>query len=74
MKTKREALMAMRETVRQGPDRSSLYWWMVDHHADLIGEGSSGRMPWRKLCADFAAEGLTDGHGNAVTPARAGKT
>jgi len=75
MKTTRETLRAMRETIRRGPDRSSLYWWMVDHHADLIDEGvAAGRMPWRKLCRDFAAEGLTDGRGKAATPARAGKT
>jgi hypothetical protein len=64
----------MREEVRQGPDRSSLYWWMVDHHAALLAEGKAGRMPWLKLCKRFIALGLTDGSGKPPSPARACKT
>jgi hypothetical protein len=71
--SKRE-LRAMREEVRQGPDRSSLYWWMVDHHAALLAEGKAGRMPWLKLCKRFIAQGLTDGQGKPPTPLRASGT
>jgi hypothetical protein len=74
MKASRRELKAMKEEVRQGPDHSDLFWWMVDHHADLFEEGRGGRMPWIKLCKRFAARGLTDGTGKVPTPARAGKT
>ncbi len=74
MKTKRRALQVMREAVRRGPDRSALFWWMVDHHSELVKDGATGRMPWQRLCKNFVAEGLTDGNGKPPTPARAGKT
>jgi hypothetical protein len=74
MKISKRELRAMREEVRQGPDRSSLYWWMVDHHAALLAEGKAGRMPWLKLCKRFIARGLTDGQGKPPTPLRASRT
>ncbi len=74
MKTTRRHLKAMREKIRQGPDRSPLFVWMVDHHADLLARNRSGRMPWVDLCADFAELGLRDGKGNLPTPKRAGET
>ena len=63
----------MRQDVTDG-SRSSLFLFMVKHHADLVGEGHSGRMPWIKLCKRFAKDGLVDGHGQTPTPKRAGKT
>ena len=74
MRTSRRKLDAMREEVRQGPDRSPLYWWMVRHFTDLVEEGRSGRMPWKRLCVRLLAEGILDGSGKAPTPARAAKT
>jgi hypothetical protein len=74
MKASRRVLKAMREEVRQGPYRSTLYWWMVDNHSDLVEEGPNGRMPWIKLCKRFANLGLTDGAGKPPTQTRAAKT
>jgi hypothetical protein len=74
MKTSQRQLKAMQRDVRQGPDRSTLFWWMVDHHDYLVVEGRRGRMPWLKLCKRFAVEGLTDGSGKPATPKRAGET
>jgi hypothetical protein len=74
MKTSKRELKAMQQDVRHGPDRSTLYRWMVDHHAELLAEGSGGRMPWQKLCARFIAKGLADGQGKPPTPLRASRT
>ncbi len=74
MKTNQRQLEAMRRKIRQGPDRSSLFVWMVDHHADLMTKGRSRRMPWIQLCVDFAELGLKDGQGKPPTPKRAGET
>jgi hypothetical protein len=47
---------------------------MVEHYADLMTKGRSGRMPWVELCVDFAVLGLEDGRGKTPTPKRAGET
>jgi hypothetical protein len=74
MKTNQRQLEAMRRKIRQGPDRSPLFVWMVDHHADLMTKDRSRRMPWIQLCVDFAKLGLKDGQGKPPTPKRAGET
>jgi hypothetical protein len=74
MKTNQRQLEAMRRKIRQGPDRSPLFVWMVDHHADLMTKDRSRRMPWIQLCVDFAELGLKDGQGKPPTPKRAGET
>jgi hypothetical protein len=74
MATNKQRLKAMRQAVAHGPDRSTLFWWMVEHHAELVDAGKQGRMPWKRLCKDFAEEGLTDGRGKAPTELRASRT
>ena len=64
----------MKRKIRHGQGRSTLFVWMVDHHADLMTKDRSGRMPWIDLCADFVHLGLTDGEGKLPTPKRAGAT
>ena len=74
MKTSKRELRAMQQEVRHGPYRSTLYCWMVDHHAELRAQSTGGRMDWLKLCKRFVKLGLTDGMGKAPTPLRAGRT
>lgn len=74
MRTSKRELRKMQTAVSRGPDRSSLFWWMVDHHADLLAKGSRGRMPWKLLCQDFIAKGLFDGSGKSPTELRASRT
>lgn len=73
MATRQRNLVAIRRVVVEGT-RSPLFLFMVEHHADLVGENREGRMPWVKLCKRFAKDGLVDGHGDPPTPKRAGKT
>ncbi len=74
MKISRAEIEAIRNEVRYGPYRSTLFAWMVEHHDDLVQEGRKGRMPWAKLCKRFITYGLTDGSGKAPTTRRAAKT
>lgn len=64
----------MQQEVQQGPYRSTLFCWMVDHHAELLALGNGGRMPWLMLCKRFVKRGLTDGVGKVPTPIRASRT
>ena len=50
--------------------RSSLFVYMVEHHADLSGVlVRAGRPNWKALSQEFAAAGLTDINGNPPTDA-----
>ena len=50
--------------------RSSLFVYMVEHHADLSGVlVRAGRPNWKALSKEFAAAGLTDINGNPPTDA-----
>jgi hypothetical protein len=44
--------------------RSKLFEWLLTHHDEMVAASSRRRIEWRRLCADFANEGLTDGDGN----------
>ena len=50
--------------------RSSLFVYMLEHHADLSGVlVRAGRPNWKALSQEFAAAGLTDINGNPPTDA-----
>lgn len=50
--------------------RSSLFVYMVEHHADLSGVlARAGRPNWKALSKEFAAAGLTDINGKPPTDA-----
>ena len=74
MRTSKRKLKKMQTVISRGPGRSELFVWMVDHHAALVAKGTRGRMPWKELCVDFAADGLTDGNGKPPTELRASRT
>jgi len=48
------------ESIAQPSNRSSLFWWMVEHHDDMVSSRAGRRMNWKALCARFADLGLTD--------------
>ena len=56
--------------------RSSLFWWLLENHDALVeAEVSTGLgLPWRELCAQFEALGLTSVAGGAVGRELAKKT
>jgi len=56
--------------------RSSLFWWLLEHHDDLVeAEGEAGLgLRWKELCVEFAQLGLSDVNGKAATEQTAQKT
>ena len=54
--------------------RSTLFWWMLDHHDELLAAGAGRRVRWPQLCATFTTLGLTDGCGNTPSSLVARRT
>ena len=63
----------MKEVAR-GSERSSLFWWLVEHHDEIAAEAGGKRMRWEPLCARFAAHGLRDVNGRPPSPRTARET
>jgi hypothetical protein len=55
-------------------ERSTLFWWMLDHHDELVAVAAGSRLRWRQLCEGFAALGLKDGKGNVPSREAARRT
>ena len=67
-------LAAVLQAITRGPQRSSLFYWLYDHH-DALVEAVAGRpIRWAPLCREFADLGLTDRTGKPASPAIARKT
>jgi hypothetical protein len=54
---------AILKTVSRSEQRSSLFWWLVEHHDEMIAAAKGKRILWRPFCAKVAALGLTDTKG-----------
>jgi len=74
MKTKRTGVRALLKQVRQRPDRSSLFHWMVQHHDQMLAEADGGKLIWPELCVTFASLGLTNQKGEPANEPTARKT
>ena len=74
MKKGRGALKAIVGELARSSERSSLFWWMVEHHDALAGASGGRRIRWQPLCQKFAALGLTDGTGKPANEKTAGET
>ena len=66
-------IRALRRDVKEGSDRSPLFWWLVEHSDEFLREGATERIAWEKHCARFARLGVSDAAGKAPTPATARK-
>lgn len=64
---------AILDEAARGGRRSSLFWWLVAHHDELVEQAAGKQILWEPLCARFAAHGLTDVHGRPATAGTARK-
>lgn len=62
-----KGLRAVISEVARGGDRSSLFWWLVDHHDDLVEAARGRRIQWGPLARKFAELGLTDRTGKPAS-------
>ena len=65
---------AILRTVERSEERSSLYWWMVSHHDDLIEASKRQRIKWSAFCAEAEKSGLTDVTGKPASERTARQT
>ena len=47
----RKGLRAVVREISQSADRSTLFWWLVTHHDDLVEAGDGRRLQWVALSA-----------------------
>ncbi len=69
MSRKREQIEAVVSYLLQGPERSTLFWWLVEHHDELIEAKGHKRTRWGPLALQLASYGLTDRENKAASPA-----
>lgn len=61
-------------TIERSSLRSSLFWWMFDHHDDIVRTSEHRRIAWSSFCAEATKRGLTDTRGQPVTVVNARRT
>ena len=69
MSDKREKVEAVVSYLLQGPERSTLFWWLVEHHDELIEAKGRKRTRWAPLAAQLAGYGLTNRNKQPASPA-----
>jgi hypothetical protein len=66
----RNILMA----VERSGEHSSLFYWMVEHHDEMIASSKRKRIKWADFCARAAEKGLTDLTGKPASEPTARQT
>jgi hypothetical protein len=74
MARKRKGLEAVLREITHSAERSSLFWWMVEHHDELAEAAQGRRLRWEPLCKRFAMLALTDASGKPPGPRTARET
>lgn len=62
------------KALAQGPERSPLFWWMYNRHADLERLWTGQRVNWLNFCSQMAALGIMDQTGKPPIRKTAAKT
>src|SRR5580704_3288486 len=70
----RRQTKAILKAIARGEDRSSLFWWMVEHHDEILAAAEGRRIQWGTFCAEAARLGLTDTKGKPPTTRNARET
>ena len=71
--SERNATKAMLEAIARGEDRTSLFWWMVEHHDEIIASAGT-RISWVTVCARATQQGLMNTKGQPFTTRNARET
>lgn len=67
-------IQAFLDDVARSPERSTLFWWLSEHHDALVAAAAGRRIRWGPHIPRFLALGLRDGEGKPVTPRTASDT
>ena len=74
MKHDQRQTRAILDTIARSDARSPLFWWMVEHHDEIIAAAAGQRIRWGSFCAEAARIGLTDTRGQPATERNARET
>jgi hypothetical protein len=74
MPIERRQTKAILKAIARGEDRSSLFWWMVEHHDEILAAAEGRQIQWGTFCAEVARPGLTDTKGKPPTTRNARQT
>jgi hypothetical protein len=74
MTRRKRDIRAILRTIEQSEERSPLFWWMVEHHDDMVQASTGTRIRWAAFCAEAARKGLTDTRGRPPTERNARET
>ena len=74
MPKSRRQLRVVLPALERSEERSSLFWWMLQHHDEMLKAAMGRRPRWAQLCATFEALDLKDGQGNLPSPEAARRT
>jgi len=67
MTTGRAKTKAILSAVARTRERSPLYWWLAEHHDEMIEAARGGRIKWRAILDTIAAAGITNAAGGPPT-------
>ncbi|MGH7120586.1 MAG: hypothetical protein ACREFP_16625 [Acetobacteraceae bacterium] len=59
---------AILRTIERSERRSSLFWWMVEHHDEVMTAAKRERIHWVGFCVEAGRRGLKDTRGRPPTP------
>ena len=62
-----KAIRAVVSAITKSSDRSPLFWWLKDHHDEIVAAAAGKRLQWESLRAQFEEAGLTDLTGKPPT-------
>jgi len=74
MKQDQRLTRTVLQIIARSDARSPLFWWMVDHHDEIIAAAAGERIRWAAFCAEAARLGLTDTRGRPPTERNARET
>jgi len=74
MKTTGEDLGDVLGEIACSEERSPLFWWLLEHHAEIAEIAKGRRMRWEPLLRRVLARGLTDGSAKSPTAETVRKT
>jgi hypothetical protein len=65
---------AILRIIERSEERSPLFYWMVEHHDEILQAAGGKRIRWAPFCAKAVALGLVDTRGQAPTERNARET
>jgi hypothetical protein len=74
MTTRKRDTRAVLKLIEHSEERSPLFWWMVEHHDEMIATANGKRIRWAPVCSKLAALGLVDTRGLPPTERNARET